>query len=62
MAKKTIKKLKKVEPQTLNILPIHGFWGLIADITLFALLMSAAFSMLLLCVYMAEKITITVGK
>jgi hypothetical protein len=53
---------KNDTPKTLNILPVKGLLGLLADAAMVFTLIIASFSLLLLCVSMAEKITITIGK
>lgn len=53
---------KKVETKTLNVLPVKGFLGLVADVAVITTLVMASASLFLMCVTMAQKITITVGK
>lgn len=63
MTKKiTSKKVSKSAPQTLHLFPTSGFMGLITDAVLVFTLVTIAFTLLLTCISMAEKITITVGK
>jgi len=59
-----IKKIapKKDETKTLNILPIKGFLGLLADAAVVTTLITATISLLLMALTLAQKITITVGK
>ena len=56
------KKTKKNEIKTLHVLPTNGLLGLLADVTIVATLISVSLSLVILCVTLAEKITITVGK
>jgi hypothetical protein len=64
MTKKIAKKkvTKNDEVKTLSILPDKGVLGVIADVASVGVLITALISLTILCLTMAEKITITVGK
>ena len=58
----TKKNNKKTVTKTLKVFPDGKVLTLLVDIAVTAMLLGTAFTMLLLCVQMAEKITISVGK
>lgn len=53
---------KKTVKKTLRLFPEAGVLGLLTDIAITSMMIGVAFMMLLLCLQMAEKITITFGK
>jgi len=65
MTKKIAKKKvdnKKNDVKTLTILPVKGLLGLLADIAVVSTLIVTSVSLLLLCLQLAQKVTITGGK
>jgi hypothetical protein len=58
----TKKKNTKTETKTLKLFPDQGVLGLIVDVTVTSMLLGSAFIMLMVCIHMAQKITIVVGK
>jgi len=58
----TKKKNTKTETKTLKLFPDQGLLGLIVDVTITSMLLGSAFIMLMVCIHMAQKITIVVGK
>jgi hypothetical protein len=60
---KTTKKTKtKTANKTLRLFPDHGVLGFLMDIAITVMFLGTAFMMMMLCVQLAEKITITFGK
>ena len=57
-----MKKKKTTPVKTLKLFPEAGVLGLLTDIAITSMMLGVAFMMLLLCLQMAEKITITFGK
>ncbi|MEO5366845.1 MAG: hypothetical protein H7831_10950 [Magnetococcus sp. WYHC-3] len=57
-----MKKKKTTPTKTLKLFPEAGVLGLLTDIAITSMLLGVSFMMLLLCLQMAEKITITFGK
>jgi hypothetical protein len=57
-----MKKKKTTTTKTLKLFPEAGVLGLLTDIAITSMMLGVAFMMLLLCLQMAEKITITFGK
>ena len=57
-----MKKKKTTPAKTLKLFPEAGVLGLLTDIVITSMLLGVSFMMLLLCLQMAEKITITFGK
>lgn len=60
MATKT-KKKNTTPVKTLKLFPEAGMLGLLADIAITSMMLGVAFMMLLLCLQMAQKVTITFG-
>ncbi len=60
MAKKATKT--KTITKTLKLFPDQGVLGLLMDIAITAMFLGTTFMMIMLCVQLAEKITITFGK
>jgi len=58
----TKKKNTKTVTKTLSLFPDHGAMGLLIDIAITLMFLGTAFMMILLCVQLAEKITITFGR
>lgn len=57
-----MKKKKTTPVKTLKLFPEAGMLGLLTDIAITSMLLGVSFMMLLLCLQMAEKVTITFGK
>ena len=57
----TKKKNSKTVTKTLSLFPEQGVLGLIMDIAIIVMFLGTAFMMTMLCVQLAEKITITFG-
>lgn len=64
MTKKIAKKKIETKPQPmiLKLFPDRGVMGIITDLSLMTVLMSAAVMMVVMAVMMAGKITIIAGK
>jgi hypothetical protein len=58
----TKKKNTKTVTKTLNLFPEEGVLGFLVDVAVTVMFLGTAFMMLMLCVQLAEKITITFGK
>jgi len=58
----TKKKNIKTVTKTLSLFPEQGVLGFLVDVAVTVMFLGTAFMMILLCVQLAEKITITFGK
>jgi hypothetical protein len=58
----TKKKNTKTVTKTLSLFPEHGLLGFLVDVAVTVMFLGTAFMMILLCVQLAEKITITFGR
>ena len=58
----TKKKNTKTITKTLSLFPEHGVLGFLVDVAVTVMFLGTAFMMMMLCVQLAEKITITFGK
>lgn len=53
---------KKKNTKTLSLFPEQGVLGFLVDVAVTVMFLGTAFMMMMLCVQLAEKITITFGK
>jgi hypothetical protein len=58
----TKKKNNKTVTKTVSLFPEHGMFGFLMDVAITVMFVGTAFMMMMLCVQLAEKITITFGK
>jgi len=58
----TKKKKTKTSTKTLSLFPEQGVLALIMNVAVTTMFLGTAFMMLMLCIQIAEKITITFGK
>lgn len=58
----TKKKNTKTVTKTLSLFPEQGVLGFLVDVAVTVMFLGTAFMMMMICVQLAEKITITFGK
>jgi hypothetical protein len=58
----TKKKNTTTVTKTLSLFPEQGVLGFLVDVAVTVMFLGTAFMMMMLCVQLAEKITITFGK
>ena len=58
----TKKKKTKTVTKTLSLFPEQGVLGFLMDFAITVMFLATAFMLMMICVQLAEKITITFGK
>ena len=58
----TKKKNTKTITKTLSLFPEQGVLGFLVDVAVTIMFLGTAFMLMMICVQLAEKITITFGK
>ena len=58
----TKKKNTKTVTKTLSLSPEQGVLGFLVDVAVTVMFLGTAFMLMMICVQLAEKITITFGK